>query len=57
LNGSISGAEAGCQAEVGSACCMAAAAWSYLKGLSIHKIENAAEIAMEQHLGLTCDPV
>ncbi len=56
-NASISGAEHGCQAEVGTACVMAAAALAYLKGLSIKHIECAAEIALEHHLGLTCDPV
>lgn len=56
-NASISGAECGCQAEVGSACAMAAAAFAYLKDLSINQIECAAEIALEHHLGLTCDPV
>lgn len=56
-NGSISGAEAGCQAEVGTACSMAAAATSYLKGFSIDQIEYSAEAAMEHSLGLTCDPV
>lgn len=56
-NGSISGAEAGCQAEVGTACSMAAAATSYLKGFTIDQIEYAAEAAMEHSLGLTCDPV
>ncbi len=56
-NASISGAECGCQAEVGSACAMAAAALAELFGLSIEKIECAAEIAIEHHLGLTCDPV
>lgn len=56
-NASISGAECGCQAEVGSACAMAAAAFAYLKGHSIKQIECAAEIALEHHLGLTCDPV
>ena len=56
-NASISGAECGCQAEVGTACAMAAAAFAYLKGLSIKQIECAAEIALEHHLGLTCDPV
>ena len=54
-NASISGAECGCQAEVGSACAMAALA--ELFGLSIEKIEYAAEIAIEHHLGLTCDPI
>lgn len=56
-NASISGAECGCQAEVGSACAMAAAALGELFGLSIEKIEYAAEIAIEHHLGLTCDPI
>ena len=56
-NASISGAECGCQAEVGTACAMAAAAFAYLKGMSIKQIECAAEIALEHHLGLTCDPV
>ena len=56
-NGSVSGAEAGCQAEVGSACSMAAAALSCLRGFEINRIECAAEIAMEHCLGLTCDPV
>lgn len=56
-NASISGAECGCQAEIGSACAMAAAALGELFGLSIDKIEYAAEIALEHHLGLTCDPM
>lgn len=56
-NASISGAEAGCQAEVGTACCMAAVAYSELQGLSLDQIENSAEVAMEHHLGLTCDPI
>lgn len=56
-NASISGAECGCQAEIGTACSMAAAAAAYLMGLNIYQIENAAEIAMEHHLGLTCDPI
>ena len=56
-NASISGAECGCQAEIGSACSMAAAAVATLYGLSIDQIEYAAEIAMEHNLGLTCDPV
>lgn len=56
-NASVSGAEAGCQAEVGSACSMAAGAISYLRSLGIEQIECAAEIAMEHCLGLTCDPV
>ena len=56
-NGSISGAEAGCQAEVGTACSMAAAFLSELMGGSIDQIESASEIALEHHLGLTCDPI
>ena len=56
-NASISGAECGCQAEIGSACVMAAAAFAYLRGFCIKQIECAAEIALEHHLGLTCDPV
>ena len=56
-NASISGAECGCQAEIGTACSMAAAAAAYIMGLDINQIENAAEIAMEHHLGLTCDPI
>jgi L-serine dehydratase len=56
-NASISGAEAGCQAEVGTACSMAAAALAELYGLNLEQVEYAAEIAMEHHLGLTCDPI
>lgn len=56
-NASISGAECGCQAEVGTACSMAAAAAAHLMGLNMHQIQYAAEIAMEHHLGLTCDPI
>ncbi len=56
-NASISGAECGCQAEIGSACAMAAAALGELFSLDIDKIEYAAEIAIEHHLGLTCDPI
>ena len=56
-NASISGAEAGCQGEVGSAASMAAAGFVHLLGGSNEQIENAAEIAMEHSLGLTCDPV
>lgn len=56
-NASISGAEAGCQGEVGSAASMAAAGFTHLLGGSNEQIENAAEIAMEHSLGLTCDPV
>lgn len=56
-NATISGAVGGCQAEVGSACSMAAAAMAYIEDMSIEEIEYAAEIAMEHHLGLTCDPI
>ncbi len=56
-NASISGAECGCQAEIGTACSMAAAALSELAGMNIDQIEYAAEIALEHHLGLTCDPI
>ena len=56
-NASISGAECGCQAEIGSACSMASAALGELFLLDIDKIEYAAEIAIEHHLGLTCDPI
>ena len=56
-NASISGAECGCQAEIGSACCMATAALSELRKLTLGQIEYAAEVAMEHHLGLTCDPI
>ncbi len=56
-NASISGAECGCQAEVGTACSMAAAALCELFEMGIDQIEYAAEVAMEHHLGLTCDPV
>jgi L-serine dehydratase len=56
-NASISGAEAGCQGEVGSACSMAAAGLAAVLGGTPAQIENAAEIAMEHNLGLTCDPV
>ena len=56
-NASISGAECGCQAEIGSACCMATAALSELRHMSLGQIEYAAEVAMEHHLGLTCDPI
>lgn len=57
MNASISGAEVGCQGEVGSACSMAAAGLAAAFGASDAQIENAAEIAMEHHLGMTCDPV
>ena len=56
-NASISGAECGCQAEVGTACCMAAAAMAELYGMELDQIEYAAEVSMEHHLGLTCDPI
>ena len=56
-NASISGAECGCQVEIGSACAMAAAALGELFELSLDKIEYAAEIVIEHHLGLTCDPI
>ena len=56
-NASISGAECGCQAEVGSAAAMAAAALAAVLGGSVMQVENAAEIALEHHLGMTCDPV
>ena len=56
-NASISGAECGCQAEIGSACAMASAALAELFELSLDQIEYAAEIAIEHHLGLTCDPI
>lgn len=56
-NASISGAEVGCQGEVGVACAMAAAAVSQLAGGTIKQIEYAAEIGIEHHLGLTCDPI
>ena len=56
-NASISGAECGCQAEIGTACSMAATALTELYGMGIDQIEYAAEIALEHHLGLTCDPV
>ncbi|QPZ90498.1 L-serine ammonia-lyase [Thioclava electrotropha] len=56
-NASISGAECGCQAEVGSAAAMAAAGLAAVLGGTPEQIENAAEIALEHHLGMTCDPV
>ncbi|EET48331.1 L-serine ammonia-lyase [Thalassobium sp. R2A62] len=56
-NASISGAECGCQAEVGSAAAMAAAGLAAVMGGSPEHVENAAEIALEHHLGMTCDPV
>ncbi len=56
-NASISGAECGCQAEIGTACAMAAAALGELYGMSLDQIEYAAEVSLEHHLGLTCDPI
>ncbi|MDO8361406.1 MAG: L-serine ammonia-lyase [Actinomycetota bacterium] len=57
LNASISGAEVGCQGEVGSACAMAAAGLAQVMGGTPEQVENAAEIALEHNLGLTCDPI
>ena len=57
MNASISGAEVGCQGEVGSASAMAAAGLAAVLGASNAQIENAAEIALEHHLGMTCDPI
>jgi L-serine dehydratase len=57
LNASISGAEVGCQGEVGTACSMAAAGLTEVLGGTPEQVENAAEIAMEHNLGLTCDPI
>ncbi len=56
-NASISGAEVGCQGEIGTACAMAAAAATQLHGGTVQQIEYAAEMGLEHHLGLTCDPV
>ena len=56
-NASISGAECGCQAEIGTACSMAAAALAELYQQDLDQLEYAAEVAMEHHLGLTCDPI
>lgn len=56
-NASISGAECGCQAEIGSACSMTSAAKAQISNMNLKQIEYAAEVAMEHHLGLTCDPV
>lgn len=56
-NGSISGAEVGCQGEVGVACAMAASIIAYLNHGSLREIEYAAEIGLEHHLGMTCDPI
>jgi L-serine dehydratase len=57
MNASISGAEVGCQGEVGSACAMAAAGLAQVMGGTPAQVENAAEIALEHNLGLTCDPI
>ncbi len=57
MNASISGAEVGCQGEVGSACAMAAAGLAEVMGGTPEQVENAAEIALEHNLGLTCDPI
>ena len=56
-NATISGAEAGCQAEIGAACSMASAMVAYILGGTLEQIEYAAEMGMEHHLGMTCDPV
>ena len=56
-NASISGAECGCQAEVGTACAMASAGLGEIYGMELSQIEYAAEVALEHHLGLTCDPI
>jgi L-serine dehydratase len=56
-NASISGAEVGCQGEVGSAAAMAAAGLAAVMGGTPEQIENAAEIALEHHLGMSCDPI
>ena len=56
-NATISGAEAGCQAEIGAACSMAAGMATYILGGTIGQIEYAAEMGLEHHLGMTCDPV
>ena len=56
-NGSVAGAEGGCQAEVGTACAMAAAGFAYLYGNDIDVIQHAAKIGITHHFGLTCDPV
>lgn len=56
-NASISGAKCGCQAEIGTACSMASAGLAELFGMDLDQIEYAAEVAMEHHLGLTCDPI
>ncbi len=56
-NASISGAECGCQAEIGTACCMASAGLAEICGMSLDQIEYGAEVSMEHMLGLTCDPI
>lgn len=56
-NASVSGAECGCQAEIGTACSMASGALSEINGMDIDQTEYSAEVALEHHLGLTCDPV
>ncbi|MDV7400124.1 L-serine ammonia-lyase, iron-sulfur-dependent, subunit alpha, partial [Arthrospira platensis SPKY1] len=56
-NASISGAEVGCQGEIGTACAMASAAVNQLFGGTPQQIEYAAEMGLEHHLGLTCDPI
>jgi L-serine dehydratase len=56
-NASISGAQVGCQGEIGTACAMAAAAGAYIMGATNRQIEYAAEMGLEHHLGLTCDPM
>lgn len=56
-NGSVAGATGGCQAEVGTACAMAAAAFSYINGFPIQVVQHAAKIGIVHHFGLTCDPV
>ena len=56
-NASISGAEVGCQGEIGTACAMASAAATQMMGGTIYQIEYSAEMGLEHHLGLTCDPV
>lgn len=57
MNASISGAEVGCQGEIGTACAMASGAITQLFGGTIFQVENSAEMGLEHHLGLTCDPV
>ena len=56
-NASVSGAECGCQAEIGTACSMAAAALAEMHEMDLDQIEYAAEVALEHYLGLTCDPI